>query len=82
MLDCFYCLSLWIALPLAIWIGVSWRERALLWPALSAGAILLERVISTERAAVPAACHLGNEEDDNVLFGKKNHHAVERRVPA
>lgn len=44
LLDCFYCLSLWIALPLAYWLGEGWKQRLLLWPALSAGAILLERL--------------------------------------
>ena len=46
LLDCFYCLSLWVALPLAVAVGERWLERALLWPALSAGAILLERLTS------------------------------------
>jgi hypothetical protein len=43
LLDCFYCLSLWAALPFAWLCGATWVERLLLWPALSAGAILLER---------------------------------------
>lgn len=43
MLDCFYCLSLWVSAPFALLLSRSWRERALLWLALSAGAILLER---------------------------------------
>lgn len=42
-MDCFYCLSLWIALPLAALLGANWLQQLLLWPALSAGAILLER---------------------------------------
>lgn len=42
-LDCFYCLSVWVALPLAWYLGNGWKERLLLWPALSAGAILIER---------------------------------------
>jgi len=46
LLDCFYCLSLWIAAPLAFVLGAGWEERMLLWPALSAGAILLERATS------------------------------------
>lgn len=53
-LGCFYCLSLWVAAPLALWIAVPWRERLLLWLALSAVAILLERVTapgSTNAAA-------------------------------
>jgi len=49
LLDCFYCLSLWMAGPFAWFLGGEWRERLLLWPALSGGAILLER--ATARAA-------------------------------
>jgi hypothetical protein len=48
LLDCFYCLSLWIAVPFALFLGEGWIERALLWPALSAGAILLERMSSRQ----------------------------------
>ena len=33
LLDCFYCLSLWIAAPIAYLIGEGWVERMLLWPA-------------------------------------------------
>jgi len=49
LLDCFYCLSLWIALPFALLIGVSSLERLLLWPALSGGACLLQQL--TERCS-------------------------------
>jgi len=45
-MNCFYCLSLWIATPFAIVIGSDVRERVLLWPALSAAAILMDRVSS------------------------------------
>ena len=41
-MDCFQCLSLWIAAPFAVLIGQGWLERTLLWPALSAGAIAFE----------------------------------------
>lgn len=44
LVSCFYCLSVWIAAPLAYLIADPWKHRLLLWPALSAGAILLERV--------------------------------------
>ena len=43
LLDCFYCLSLWVSLPLAWLIGRGLLERALMWLAFSGGAILLER---------------------------------------
>ena len=44
LLDCFYCLSIWIAAPAAWLVGRDWPERLLLWLALSAAAILVERV--------------------------------------
>jgi len=51
LMDCFYCLSIWIALPATLLIGESWQEFLLLWPALSGGAVLLERV--TKEPALP-----------------------------
>ena len=43
LMDCFYCLSLWVAAPFAWLLGAGWREWILLWLALSAAAILLNR---------------------------------------
>jgi len=43
LFNCFYCLSLWIAAPLAWFLGGVWTERLILWLALSGAAILLER---------------------------------------
>ena len=48
LLDCFYCLSLWAAAPFALLLGGGWTERLLLWPALSSGAILIERLTSRD----------------------------------
>lgn len=62
LLDCFYCLSLWIAAPFAYLLGGEWTERLLLWPALSAGAILLERLTNHERDAPPAV-YMEDKED-------------------
>jgi hypothetical protein len=44
LLDCFYCLSIWIALPFAVLMGGSRWQKFLLWPSLSAAAILLNRL--------------------------------------
>ena len=52
LMDCFYCLSIWIALPIAVGIGGTVGERLLLWPALSGGAVLLER--ATRSSPPPA----------------------------
>src|SRR5437667_1310600 len=62
LLDCFYCLSLWVSLPLALLIGTNWAERLALWPALSAGAILLERV-TAKPSGSPPADYLEDEDD-------------------
>jgi hypothetical protein len=39
---CFFCLSLWVALPVAGLLAATWPARALTWLALSTGAILIE----------------------------------------
>lgn len=44
LMDCFYCLSLWIAAPVAYWLMSQWREWPLLWLGLSGAACLLERL--------------------------------------
>jgi hypothetical protein len=72
LLDCFYCLSLWAALPLAIWVGENWRERLLLWPAMSTGAILLEMLTAKEEASSPIMQMQQQEEINDVLRQKAN----------
>ena len=60
--QCFYCLSVWTAMPFAFAIAPTWRTRALAWLALSAGSILLEvRVLGG--ASVP----ITEEEPTDVL---------------
>ena len=51
MLDCFHCLSLWVAAPLAWWVGGNGMEMALIWLALSGAACLCERVTRRDEAA-------------------------------
>jgi len=63
LLECFYCASVWTALPVALAIGTTILERALLWPALSGAACLLHR--TTERGQT--ALYWEEEEDDHVL---------------
>jgi hypothetical protein len=82
LLDCFYCLSLWIALPFALWLGPTWMERVLLWPALSGGAILLERSTVPEPAVPAAPYSVEGEEEHDVLWRKENSDAAEQRFSA
>ena len=44
LMDCFYCLSLWVAAPAAIGVAPRRRDIPLAWLALSGAACLLERV--------------------------------------
>lgn len=67
LLDCFYCLSLWIAIPAAWWIGETWEERTFLWLSFSGGAILLERATVRNHAVPPAVYHEALEDEDGML---------------
>lgn len=55
LLDCFYCLSLWVAIPFALLLATTWMERFVLWLGLSSGAILLERATSPKPGPPPPA---------------------------
>lgn len=66
LLDCFQCLSLWIAAPIAFYLGEGVWERLLLWPAISGGAILLQRATNREQV-VPAPYFEEEGVDDAVL---------------
>jgi hypothetical protein len=59
LLDCFYCLSLWIAAPFAFLTGSTWPERGMLWLALSGGSCILERL----KPSAPAALYVEDQED-------------------
>jgi hypothetical protein len=74
LLDCFYCLSVWVAAPLAVLLGQSWSERALLWPSLSAGASLLEQATNPGLRIPPAPFAEDSTED--------NHHGMLRTKKA
>jgi len=46
-MDCFYCLSIWIAAPLALFVSTSPISWLITWLALSGAACLLEKVTGT-----------------------------------
>ena len=43
LLDCFYCVIIWVALPFGILLGNDWIEKFLFWLALSGAACLLQQ---------------------------------------
>ncbi len=51
LMDCFFCLSLWVAAPLTLAVTHHPLEWLLTWLALSGGACLLER-ITQERVVI------------------------------
>ena len=56
LMDCFYCLSLWVAAPLAPFVGRGALEAVFVWLALSGAACLLERA-----TAAPVTFHQPKE---------------------
>jgi len=75
LFGCFYCLSLWVAAPLAWAIGRTTLERILMWLAFSGGAILAERGtggLGQEPPRTQQALYEEDEEDqDNVMLRSK-----------
>lgn len=52
LMDCFYCLSLWIAIPFAIYGSSGWKPGILIWLALSGAACLLEKLCSPRNSEI------------------------------
>jgi len=84
LMDCFYCLSLWVAAPVAFLMGVTWRECLLLWPALSGAAILLQRASERNRPRETAMYWEDPEPQHGMLREetKRSEHASELSRPA
>ena len=61
LLDCFYCLSIWIALPAAWVLHRDLIDGALVWLGLSGAAILLERATAARDAPVAPAQFIEDE---------------------
>ena len=65
-LDCFYCSSLLISIPMAALLGRTVFDYILLWPGLSAAAIILENVSGS--LAPPAANYIKQEDFNHELL--------------
>ena len=77
LLDCFYCASLWLSIPLCFVTGETATERLLLWPALSAAAIFLENL--SARLGQPAAADYFVEGDHtHELLREEQQHSPAR----
>jgi hypothetical protein len=67
LLDCFNCLSLWVAVLPAWLVGSGWKEWLFLWLAFSGGAILLEQLTRREPVSLPAIYYEDEEAEYAVL---------------
>jgi hypothetical protein len=66
-LDCFYCLSVWTAMPVAAAVARNRREAPLTWLALSGAACLLER--ATEKGDIDVLWEQAQEDAAPELDG-------------
>ena len=48
LMDCFYCLSIWVALLPGLYFGSTWAEIVLYWLSCSGAAILLQKFFFKE----------------------------------
>ena len=74
LMDCFNCLSLWIAAPFAFVVGRTALETFLSWLALSGGACLLER---TERGRATIREWSDTQGEDDELLWRQASGAAE-----
>lgn len=53
LMDCFYCLSVWVAAPFAAYVAHCWMDGVMAWLALSGAACLLERATAPPVTLTP-----------------------------
>jgi len=63
LLDCFYCTSLWVAAPLALWVASRPLDVAITWLALSGAACLCERIGQPNVVVQPLPEPIKGEDD-------------------
>lgn len=53
LLDCFYCLSIWVAIPFGIWIGTTVVEKIVCIIAVSGAACIIQKIIENNKPNPP-----------------------------
>jgi hypothetical protein len=67
LMDCFYCLSIWVAIPMALLTFRRPRDLLLAWLALSGAACLLERIVREPVLIQPIAQSTEGNENNEML---------------
>ena len=70
LMDCFHCLSFWVAAPMALFVSQTPLDLLLIWLALSSAACLLER-IGQEPVVIQPISQI-TKEDINNTKGETN----------
>ncbi len=78
LMDCFYCLSMWIAAPVALFVADSTLERMLVWLALSGAACLAERTGSEPLVIRRARPEVEREIENGLLWSEETGLEAER----
>jgi hypothetical protein len=79
LMDCFYCSSLWVALPAALFVSRQWLNWIMAWLALSGAACLLERS-GPDSLLTQAISHPEEGDAYHVLRSEKSGVASESRL--
>lgn len=72
LMDCFNCLSLWVAAPISLLLSQDPVELILIWPALSGGACLLERAGQTPIVAEMEQQVTKEDSSDGMLWSEES----------
>ena len=72
LMDCFYCLSLWVAAPLAFYVSRGPVDWLLTWLAISGAASLLERLGQEPVVIQPLSQSAEGETEDGMLWSETN----------
>ncbi|MBS0293290.1 MAG: hypothetical protein JSR16_07425 [Proteobacteria bacterium] len=70
-MDCFHCLSIWVAMPFAAIVAQSLMEWVLGWLALSGAACLFERIGGVREELPPQALEFP-EDNDHVMLRSRS----------
>lgn len=71
LMDCFYCLSIWIAAPAALFVTRYWLDWVMVWLAISGAACLLER-LGQQPAGIQTDGQISQGGDHSVLRTETN----------
>ena len=52
LMDCFYCASMWVALPFAFFAAKKPADRAVAWLALSGAACVIDKMTANEKPSM------------------------------